>query len=179
MKSKQSFRVRVGGRTHDVVVELGGAQDPATVTVDDEPLDVTPIAAGLTLVRSSNGHAQTAVALDDLPLPRNAAARGRAFELDVKSAQAAALEEALAAGGLGSHGGDVIRAPMPGRVVRVLVAVGEEVEADAPVLIVEAMKMENELRCTAGGTVKTISVAEGDTVDAGQVLCEIVAQASD
>ena len=75
----------------------------------------------------------------------------------------------------GSHGhGDVpIVAPMPGRVVRVLVAPGDPVEARQGVVIVEAMKMENELRAPRGGRVKEISVAPGASVEAGRVLAVI------
>ncbi|MCA9653525.1 MAG: acetyl-CoA carboxylase biotin carboxyl carrier protein subunit [Myxococcales bacterium] len=62
---------------------------------------------------------------------------------------------------------------MPGRVVRVLVAEGDAVDADDPLLIVEAMKMENEVRAPAAGVVRRVAVATGDTVEAGQLLCEL------
>ena len=75
----------------------------------------------------------------------------------------------------GSHGhGDVpIVAPMPGRVVRVLVAAGDPVEPRQGVVVVEAMKMENELRAPRGGRVKEISVSPGASVEAGRVLAVI------
>ena len=63
-----------------------------------------------------------------------------------------------------------IKAPMPGRVVRVLVAVGDRVNAGQPVVVVEAMKMENELRTPRDGTVTQIAVAPGAAVEAGAVL---------
>ena len=62
---------------------------------------------------------------------------------------------------------------MPGRVVRVLVAVGDRVVARQGVVVVEAMKMENELRTPRDGTVKEISVAPGAAVDSGAVLLVI------
>ena len=62
---------------------------------------------------------------------------------------------------------------MPGRVVRVLVAVGDRVAARQGVVVVEAMKMENELRTPKGGTVKEIGVAVGTTVETGAVLVVI------
>ena len=64
----------------------------------------------------------------------------------------------------------VVKAPMPGRIVRVLVAVGDLVSARQGVAIVEAMKMENELRAPAGGVVKEILVAPGAAVETGAVL---------
>jgi biotin carboxyl carrier protein len=68
---------------------------------------------------------------------------------------------------------------MPGRVVKILIREGEAIELGAPAIIVEAMKMENELHAPASGTVARIAVAEGDTVDAGQILCEIVPPPTD
>jgi biotin carboxyl carrier protein len=57
----------------------------------------------------------------------------------------------------------------------VLVSPGDELDVGVPAIIVEAMKMENELRADAAGTVASVAVAVGDTVEAGQVLCEVVA----
>ena len=59
---------------------------------------------------------------------------------------------------------------MPGRVVRVLVAAGDTVAARQGVVVVEAMKMENELRTPKAGVVKDVAVAPGTLVEAGRVL---------
>jgi biotin carboxyl carrier protein len=66
-----------------------------------------------------------------------------------------------------------IKAPMPGKVVRVLAGVGTPVEAGQSVLVIEAMKMQNELKAPKTGVVKKINVAEGAAVDAGQALVEV------
>jgi biotin carboxyl carrier protein len=66
-----------------------------------------------------------------------------------------------------------IAAPMPGKVVRVLVRVGDAVRARQPVVVVEAMKMENELRADRDGTVAEIHVREGMSVEAGALLIVI------
>lgn len=66
-----------------------------------------------------------------------------------------------------------ILAPMPGKVVRILALRGTEVEAGQPVLVIEAMKMQNELKSPKKGTVKRLAVNEGAAVEAGQVLAEI------
>ena len=63
-----------------------------------------------------------------------------------------------------------IVAPMPGRIVKVLVKPGQSVSARQPLLVVEAMKMENELRAPRGGTVAEVRVAEGSSVEANAVL---------
>ena len=63
-----------------------------------------------------------------------------------------------------------IIAPMPGRIVRVMAAAGEDLAARQPVVVVEAMKMENELRARAAGTVSEVRVTEGASVEAGAIL---------
>ncbi|MGH9584041.1 MAG: acetyl-CoA carboxylase biotin carboxyl carrier protein subunit [Bryobacteraceae bacterium] len=66
-----------------------------------------------------------------------------------------------------------LRAQMPGKVVRLLVAPGEAVEADQGVIVVEAMKMQNEMKSPKSGTVKKIHTEEGATVAAGEALIAI------
>jgi biotin carboxyl carrier protein len=70
----------------------------------------------------------------------------------------------------GGGGARAVVAPMPGRVVRVLVSPGDAVQARQGVVVVEAMKMENELRSPKAGTVREVNVAAGTSVEAGRVL---------
>jgi acetyl-CoA/propionyl-CoA carboxylase, biotin carboxylase, biotin carboxyl carrier protein len=71
----------------------------------------------------------------------------------------------------GAHGTDAIVSPMQGTVLTVAVSEGEEVETGQVLCIVEAMKMENEVRAPHGGTVEQLSVEAGGQVAAGQVIC--------
>lgn len=66
-----------------------------------------------------------------------------------------------------------LKAPMPGLVVRVSVAVGDTVTAGQGLVAIEAMKMENELRCVAGGRVKAVHAVIGQAVEKGALLVEI------
>jgi biotin carboxyl carrier protein len=66
-----------------------------------------------------------------------------------------------------------IKAPMPGKVVRILAPAGAQVEIGQSVVVIEAMKMQNELKAPKTGVVKKISVAEGAAVEAGQALAEV------
>jgi biotin carboxyl carrier protein len=72
--------------------------------------------------------------------------------------------------GAAGQGEQRIAAPMPGRVVRVLVAPGDEVSPRQPLVVVEAMKMENELSASRPGRVKEVQVREGTSVEAGKLL---------
>lgn len=76
-------------------------------------------------------------------------------------------------GGGGEEGVKKITAPMPGKVVRVLAPAGTAVEAGQSVLVIEAMKMQNEMKSPKKGTVKKINAVEGAAVEAGQVLAEV------
>jgi acetyl-CoA/propionyl-CoA carboxylase, biotin carboxylase, biotin carboxyl carrier protein len=79
--------------------------------------------------------------------------------------------ERVRAGGAG--GGDAVVSPMQGTVLSVAVAEGDSVESGAVICIVEAMKMENEVRAHRDGAVAELSVAAGDAVGSGQVICRI------
>jgi biotin carboxyl carrier protein len=68
------------------------------------------------------------------------------------------------------EGRQEILAPMPGKVIRVLAAVGDAVEAGQGLLVVEAMKMQNEIRSPKSGKVERLLVKEGQNVNAGEVL---------
>ncbi len=72
--------------------------------------------------------------------------------------------------GTGAAGPRPVKAPMPGRVVRLLVEVGDEVAEGQGVVVIEAMKMQNELKASKAGRVGKVGVAVGDTVGAGDVL---------
>jgi biotin carboxyl carrier protein len=75
-----------------------------------------------------------------------------------------------ATGASASTGAVSVKAPMPGRIVRVLVGVGDRVSARQPVVVVEAMKMENELRSPRDGVVTHVLVAPGAAVESSAVL---------
>jgi biotin carboxyl carrier protein len=72
-----------------------------------------------------------------------------------------------------SEGPKKIKAPMPGKVVRIIAAEGTAVEAGQGVIVIEAMKMQNELKAPKAGRVATIAVAEGAAVNAGDTLAVI------
>ena len=66
-----------------------------------------------------------------------------------------------------------LKAPMPGKILEVLVKVGDQVKEDDEVIMLEAMKMENPIYAPAGGTVKEIKVKANDTVETDQLMMVI------
>ncbi len=92
---------------------------------------------------------------------------GDCYRFSLMNEQRRAL---MRAGGKAAAGKPLVTSPMPGKVVTLLVGEGEEVQAGQGLIVVEAMKMENELKAAAAGRVKEIFVEEGDIVEAGAKL---------
>lgn len=94
---------------------------------------------------------------------------GRTVAVQVRQAGSFGRQKKQGIGATGS-GPQRVTSPMPGKIVRVLVKVGDQVTAKQGLVVVEAMKMENELRAARDGRVRELSVREGQSVDAGTVL---------
>lgn len=94
---------------------------------------------------------------------------GEAVEVEVVDERTRHIRS-MVGSGAGSARSGAVKAPMPGLVVRVLVEPGQQVSAGAGLVVLEAMKMENELRAAAPGVVETVLVRPGQAVEKGQVL---------
>ena len=94
---------------------------------------------------------------------------GYRFETEALDERTRAIRD-LSAANAAPAGPAPILAPMPGLIIRVNVAVGDAVDAGQGVVVMEAMKMENELRASSAGTVKSIEVTPGTAVEKGALL---------
>jgi len=94
--------------------------------------------------------------------------RGQRFAMEIFDERRLRLREASAS--FGDTGRVEIKAPMPGKVVKLLVSAGDQVEEGQGLVLVEAMKMENELRAPRAGTLSELKVAAGQTVEGGAIL---------
>ena len=101
--------------------------------------------------------------------PCEVSVNGRAFHVDVFDPRELRGRRAAA----DNSGPQAVTAPMPGRVIRVLVGAGQEVAADEGLIVVEAMKMQNEMKSPRAGRVAAIKTVAGATVSAGDVLLVI------
>lgn len=161
----------VGGEKREVDINRDGRMVTATVDGRRYELDVSEPEKELFLIKNANKVSQVFVS------PK--AGSGSEFgvtihgqELDVEIIDPKRLRGAGGGDEL-SEGTAEIKTAMPGKVVRILVEKGVEVAKGDGIIVVEAMKMQNELKSPKDGTVKEIRAAEGQTVNAGEVLVVI------
>lgn len=159
-ESERSIRVRRIGETAAGGVRYGiSIGDQPEVEVDS----VRPVEDVLSIVHQGRSWEAGLVEMED---GFEVEVVGIRHELEVMDPRKKALRMAEGAGS------SSLKTQMPGRIVRVLVAEGDAVLEGQPVIVVEAMKMENELKSPCEGTVESICVAEGDQVQARTVLIE-------
>lgn len=162
------YGVLVNGSAYDVTVSAAGVEHAGVVSpANVQPIDGTPV------VVVSIGSRRYRV------VPRRSGQPGQyAFELGGFSFSVEAVDERtrairqLATPAARDRGAPSVRAPMPGLVVRVLVKAGDAVESGQGLVVIEAMKMENELRAPTAGVVASIAVTAGSPVEKGAVLVE-------
>ncbi len=156
-------------QSSDDQFEVSVRRDPAGVLwvsvgdADETPFQGRPIAQGEWRVPGETRPIGVAVDGERVDVTIG----GDPFRFAVADARRAALR----AGG-GASAGEV-RTPMPGAVVRLMVAVGDTVTDGQPVIVVEAMKMENEFKAQMDGVVTAIHVAPGNTLESGALLITI------
>jgi pyruvate carboxylase subunit B len=97
---------------------------------------------------------------------------GHRFDVEALDERARTIRE-LSGNAAGPSGPAPLKAPMPGLIVRVNVQAGDSVQAGQGLVVMEAMKMENELRATAAGKVKTVLATPGTAVEKGALLIEL------
>lgn len=160
------YYVTIGDRTYEVDL----SESPQ---IDGEPVDAELVTVPGTPVRHllADGRSMTVVARRGEQGGWELYLAGERFDADVVDERTRAIRAMTGKGGA-AEGPRPVRAPMPGLVVGLLVEEGQAVAAGDGVAIVEAMKMENELKAEAPGVVSKILVEEGQAVDKGTVLVE-------
>jgi pyruvate carboxylase subunit B len=144
-------RVTVAGRTVPATLGRVAGTPLRQLSLDGRPE---------TLVMQPSGRGQWAVGM-----------RGERWDVEVVDERTRHIRS-LTGGADRQRGAGALRAPMPGLVVRVLVEPGQTVSRGGGVVVLEAMKMENELKAAADGTVKAVRIGTGEPVEKGQVLVE-------
>ena len=194
-----TFEIEVNGRTRTVSIERARHDGGFRVIVDGTPhlVDAVRVDGGaLSFIHLDSGQPEAATAGGDAAKASGDAATagsqgggnagGRSHRVAISEGSAGELTLALADGVVratvngrrarrgaevaGAAGEQRIVAPMPGKVLRILVQPGQDVAARQPLVVVEAMKMENELSSPRPGRVKEVAAVEGQSVEAGRVL---------
>ena len=160
------------------VVTWRGAEIPIRVSplaghylvrLGDQAVEVDLLAAGnglySLLVAGRSYEVDVTVGEEDVTV----LVRNEPYRIQIRDERAARLR-AAAGKGTAQSGKQTVTSPMPGKVVRHLVMVGDAVEAGQAIIVIESMKMENELRTPGPGTVREIRAPEGALVAAGAPL---------
>jgi biotin carboxyl carrier protein len=162
------FEAQIGGET--IPIEVAGGEGRFTLTIAGEPVavDAQPTGAGA-----------WSILLDGASHVADVTERDGAYVVDVGGERYTIRVEEESRyiirtrGKAGGDRGQVLKAPMPGKVTLIEVAVGQAVTPGDGLIVLEAMKMENEFRAQVAGTVKEIRVAVGQPVNPGDVLVVI------
>jgi biotin carboxyl carrier protein len=163
------YVVDIAGKTIDVeidgdIVRVDGEEVAAKIAdLPGTPIVLLTIGDSVYRVAASRGQSKGRYSL---------ATDGRRFDAEALDERTRAIRE-LSAATAGPAGPAPLVAPMPGLIVRVNVSAGDQVKAGQGLVVMEAMKMENELRAVAAGTVKAIRVSPGTAVERGATLVEL------
>jgi len=143
------FEVTIDGDVHEVDVR-SYASDALSLLIDNRSVEATYTFQGERL---------------------GLCIRNEEFDLELQDER---KKKKRAPGGAGHTAGpEIIKAAMPGKIIEVKVRAGDRIEPKAGVVVMEAMKMENEIACRRGGRVRTVCVVQGQTVEKDAVLVEI------
>ncbi len=162
------FEAQTGGET--IPVEIAGAEGRFTVAIAGERLAVDA---------RETGEGIWSILLDGASHVADVTEQDGVYVVDVEGERYAIRVEEESRyiirtrGAQGGDRGQVLKAPMPGKVTLVAVAVGQVVAPGDGLVVLEAMKMENEFKAHVAGTVKEVRVAAGQAVNPGDVLVGI------
>ncbi|HEY3303014.1 MAG TPA: biotin/lipoyl-containing protein [Candidatus Binatia bacterium] len=165
-----AFIARLGEKTYTVEIEEIG-KSLYRVAVDGTEFVVDGKKTGLSNYSLIVDNRSFEVDVDIMEDEYRVLVDGRSYHIDLLD------ERRMRVGGLQSgiqlQGRQNVSVPMPGKVIAVLVSEGDKVERGQGLVIVEAMKMENEVRCPIDGEVKEVRVKTGDALEAGAVLAVV------
>lgn len=159
------LNAQIADSSHEIEVKRDGGTVTATIDGRSYELEAAELEKGVYLLKHDNRVYEAYVSPDGM-----VSIGGHQVEINISD------PKRLRGGRGDAEHGDgqaEIKTAMPGKIVRILVAEGDEVEKGYGVIVVEAMKMQNEMKSPKAGTVKQINVAEGATVNAGDVLVTI------
>lgn len=165
------LQAELNNENHEVEIKRDGDKVFARVDEREYELEASEVEPNVFLLKNDNKIYEIFVS------PQNSIGepfqvRVKNFDFEIKLIDSKRLRGGNAAGG-NADGIVEIKTAMPGKLVRILAEQGAEIKQGEPVLVVEAMKMQNEMKSPKDGVVKEIRFSEGATVNAGDVLAII------
>jgi acetyl/propionyl-CoA carboxylase alpha subunit len=157
---------RIRHREHEIVARTDG---DGVVRIGDSDDPVTIVRTGERIFQITQGDSIVTAAAARVGDRWHVVMKGRLIELETES-ERERLISSLSTSGVHTHSVLEVRAPMPSRIVRIDVNVGDEVVVGQALIVLEAMKMENTLKASQNGTVSEIAVTPGKAVEKGAIL---------
>lgn len=169
--SKMKIQASIDGSQHLIEIEEAGGKTTFSVDGCEFQAEVSSPERNVYLIKKDGKVFEAFVSIDpDVLSARSVSIGGHRFEINIYDPKRLRSAASL---GERTDGIAEIKSAMPGKVVRSLVIEGSIVRKGDGILVVEAMKMQNELKSPKDGVVKSVLVAEGDTVSGGDVLAVI------
>ena len=159
------LQIEIAGKKRQV--ELARANERAIWTIDGQRLEADAVAVSAGIYSILLGGKSFEVRVERLGAELRAITAGRDLSVVIQDEREWRRNRG---GSVEAEGRQQVLAPMPGKIVRVLVKAGDSVRAGQGLLVVEAMKMQNEIRAPKSGTIDRVRVVEGQTVNAGEVV---------
>jgi biotin carboxyl carrier protein len=159
------LQIEIAGKKRQV--ELARANERAIWTIDGQRLEADAVAVSSGTYSILINGKSFEVRVESLGAELRAITAGRDFSVAIQDEREWRRNRG---GSVEAEGRQQVLAPMPGKIVRVLVSAGDSVRAGQGLLVVEAMKMQNEIRAPKSGTIDRVRVVEGQTVNAGEVV---------
>lgn len=163
MSKIEPFQVTINGGQHLFAIQPGAAANLDLVANGD---------GGFHVLSNGKSYRAELLAADFDQRTMTVRVNGIQFSVHIADQYERLLKQlGLTVGGAQKM--NLVKAPMPGLVLNILVAPGQKITKGDPMLILEAMKMENVLKATAGAVVKSVKVTKGQAVEKGVVLIEM------
>jgi biotin carboxyl carrier protein len=162
------YKVVIDGKLVEVSFERTATGIEATIGNRAYSLEVSPVEPGVYLLAwGSRCIEVVALAIGDVT---SVSIEGHRIPVEILDGRKM-LQRTVRSGDRG--GASEMRSPMPGKIIRVLMAEGAEVAAGQGIVVMEAMKMQNEIKSSIAGRVQRIAVVEGDTVQSGALIAVV------
>jgi biotin carboxyl carrier protein len=164
------LQAEIEGQKHDIEIVRDGRNVHARVGEREYDLDISEPETGVFLIKNSGRVFEVSIDPKTAEGSNRVSLKDRVFNVKITDPKRL---RGSAGGSADAAGKAEIKTAMPGKVVRILKQTGDAVEHGEGVIVVEAMKMQNEMKSPKDGTITAIKFVEGDTVAAGDVLVTI------